>query len=237
MPSVEQTSLTYAFDAYCAWCYGFGPTLRTFAEDNAHRIRLGVLSAGLYTGARALPIAAHPHLSADRDTITRLTGVAFGTGYDRALSRGTAVLDSAAAAVGLAVLRDQPGAGALDAAEAMQRAWFVDGRSLSDAEVYRDIAAELGLDTDAVTAAYRAPAGRVKARADFRALRRLGVTSYPTLLLDTAHGGDQMGGTGSTAASLTSALDQRLATTVPKVPIRDRPPRPIHDLPSQGEPS
>lgn len=160
MPSAEQASLTYAFDAYCAWCYGFGPTLRAFAEDNAHRIRLGVVSAGLYTGARSLPIAAYPHLSAERGTITRLTGVTFGTGYDRAVSRGTTVLDSAAAPPGLAALRDQPGISELDAAEAMQRAWFVDGRSLSDAEVYRDIAEELGLDADAVTAAYSAPAGR-----------------------------------------------------------------------------
>ncbi|WP_327696712.1 DsbA family protein [Streptomyces sp. NBC_00459] len=235
MPSAERASLTYAFDAYCAWCYGFGPTLRSFAEDNAHRIRLGVLSAGLYTGARTLPIAAYPHLSAERGTVTRLTGVAFGTGYDRAISRGTTVLDSAAAGAGLAALRDQPGISELDAAEAVQRAWFVDGRSLSDAEVYRDIAGELGLDADAVTAAYSSPSGRVKARADFRALRRLRVLSYPTLLLDTPHGADRMGDAGSTAASLTSALDQRLTTFLPlTTPL---PQALTHNLPSQGEPS
>ncbi|MFI1050829.1 DsbA family protein [Streptomyces griseoruber] len=229
MPSAERASLTYAFDAYCAWCYGFGPTLRAFAEENAHRIRLSVVSAGLYTGARALPVSAYPHLPAERGDVTRLTGVTFGTGYDRAVSRGTTVLDSAAAAAGLAALRDQPGISELDAAEAMQRAWFVDGRSLSDAEVYRGIADELGLDADAVTAAFSAPAGRAKARADFRALRRLRVLSYPTLLLDSAHGADRMGGADSTVTSLTSALDQRLTTTVPQVPT--------HDLPSQGEPS
>ncbi|MFJ2234941.1 hypothetical protein [Streptomyces sp. NPDC087859] len=90
-------------------------------------------------------------------------------------------------------MRDQPGVSELDAAEAMQRAWFIDGRSLSDAEVYRRIAGDLGLDADAVTAAYSSPASRAKARADFRALRRLSVDSYPTLLLVTAHGADQMG--------------------------------------------
>ncbi|MGQ4480089.1 hypothetical protein [Streptomyces sp. SAS_276] len=49
-PAPERASLTYAFDAYCAWCFGFG--LRSFAEDNAHRIWLGVVPAGLYTGAQ-----------------------------------------------------------------------------------------------------------------------------------------------------------------------------------------
>ncbi|MEU5322036.1 DsbA family protein [Streptomyces sp. NPDC021056] len=167
MPRAEQASLTYAFEAYCAWCYRFGPTLRAFVEDNAHRIRLSVVSAGLYTGARALPIAAYTHLSAERGTITRLTGVAFGAGYNHALSRGTTVLDSAAAAAGPAALRDQPGVSEPDAAEAMQRAWFIDGRSLSDAEVYRRIAGDLGLDADAVNAAYSSPASRAKARAAF----------------------------------------------------------------------
>ncbi|MGW1002437.1 DsbA family protein [Streptomyces sp. NPDC002520] len=227
MPSAERASLTYAFDAYCPWCYGFGPALREFAEDNAHRVRLGVLSAGLFTGARVRPVAAYPNLPAERDRIARLTGVVFGAGYERALSQGTTVLDSAAAAAGLSALRDQPGIGELDAAEAVQRAWFVDGRSLSDAAVYRDIADEFGADADAVAAAFASPAGREKARADFRALRRLRVTSYPTLLLHTADGADQMGGAASTAASLTAALDQRLTTPVTKPST--------HDLTSQGD--
>lgn len=229
MPSADRACLTYAFDAYCAWCYGFGPILRAVAEDNAHRIPLRVVSAGLYTGARTLPVSAYPHLPAERGNVTRLTGVAFGTGYERALSRGTTVLDSVATAAGPAALRDQPDVSELDAAEAMQRAWFVDGRSLSDPEIYRDLAARLGLDADAATTAYGAPAGRAKACADFRSLRRLGVLSYPTLLLDTAHGADQMGGAASTVASLASALDQRLTTTIPQVPF--------HDPPLRGEPS
>ncbi|MGQ4480088.1 hypothetical protein [Streptomyces sp. SAS_276] len=87
------------------------------------------------------------------------------------------MLDSAAAAAGLGALREQPGINELDAAEATQRAWFVDGRSLTDAEVCRDIADELGLDADAVTEAFSSPAGRATALAGFRALRRLRVVS------------------------------------------------------------
>ncbi|MET9789051.1 hypothetical protein [Streptomyces canus] len=49
------------------------------------------------------------------------------------------------------------------------------------------MAGDLDPDVDAVTAVYRAPASRAKARADFRTLRRLRVLSHPALLLDTAH--------------------------------------------------
>ncbi|MET7335721.1 hypothetical protein [Nonomuraea sp. NPDC005650] len=58
----DRIRLTYAFDAYCGWCYGLGPALRQFADGNADRIELRVLSGGLFSGPRALPVAAYPHI-------------------------------------------------------------------------------------------------------------------------------------------------------------------------------
>jgi putative protein-disulfide isomerase len=211
MSSVERVQLTYAFDAYCGWCYGFGPALHEFAAANADRIDLQVLSGGLFAGARALPLSAYPHIPGANARITQLTGVAFGDGYRAALANGTAVMDSSDAAAGLVALRSQPGASALGAAAAMQRAWYIDGRSLSDTEVYRDLAAELDLNADAVAAAFVSPAARAEAEADFLQVRRLGVDSYPTLLLHTAHGTARLGGPVASADALTRALDQRLA--------------------------
>ncbi|WP_405884531.1 DsbA family protein [Streptomyces sp. NBC_01136] len=211
MSSVERIRLTYAFDAYCGWCYGFGQALHEFAAANADRIELRVLSGGLFTGSRALPVSAYPHIPGANERITELTGVTFGDGYRAALADGTVVMDSADAATGLVALRSQPGVNALDAAAAMQRAWYVDGRSLSGAAVYRDLAAELGLDAEAVAAVYASPAARAEAEADFLEVRRLNVDGYPTLLLHTAHGTDRLGGPASSADMLTRALNQHLA--------------------------
>ncbi|MDX2853391.1 DsbA family protein [Actinacidiphila glaucinigra] len=209
-----RAQLTYAFDAYCGWCYGFSLAMQAFTEANAHRIEVRVLSGGLFTGPRALPVAAYPHIPSADQRIARLTGVTFGDGYRRELAAGAAVLDSFAAATGLVALRSQPGADALRAARAMQRAWYVEGRSLSDVQVYRDIAVEQGLDPDSVSSAWASPASRDEAEADFRAVRRLGVDGYPTLLLHTPHGTDRIGGPVSSADALTRALDQHLAAAV-----------------------
>jgi putative protein-disulfide isomerase len=211
--AIGRARLTYAFDAYCGWCYGFGPALHDFVTANADRIELRVLSGGLFTGSRALPVAAYPHVPGANERIAQLTGVTFGADYRRVLAKGTVVMDSADAAAGLVALRSQPGANALEVGAAMQRAWYLDGRSLSDGQVYRDIAAELGLDPDAVTAAYASPAARAEAETDRHQVRRLGVDSYPTLLLHTAHGTDRMGGPVASADALTRALDQHLAAT------------------------
>jgi putative protein-disulfide isomerase len=69
----------------------------------------------------------------------------------------------------------------------------------------------MGLDPDAVAAAYASPAARAEAKADFLAVRRLGVEGYPTLLLHTEHGTDRLGGPVSSAEALTRALDGHLA--------------------------
>jgi putative protein-disulfide isomerase len=207
----RRAQLTYAFDAYCGWCYGFGPALHDFAEANADRIELRVLSGGLFTGSRALPLAAYPHIPEANARIAKLTGVTFGAGYTRLVAEGVAVMDSTDAATGLVALRRQDGVRVLDAAAALQSAWYRDGRSLSAPQVYRDIAADLGLNPDAVAAAYADPATRAEAHTDFREVRRLGIDAYPTLLLHTDNGTHRLGGPASSAQKLTHALDEHLA--------------------------
>jgi putative protein-disulfide isomerase len=119
-------------------------------------------------------------------------------------------MNSTDAAAGLVALRRQDRSCALDAAEAMQRAWFLDGRSLSDEQVYRDIVMALGLDADAVATAYVDPSTRAEVQNDFEEARRLGVDSYPTLLLHTNHGDRILGDSTSSSRDLTDALDRYL---------------------------
>ncbi|MDJ1370728.1 DsbA family protein [Gulosibacter molinativorax] len=206
-----RTSFTYAFDAYCGWCYGFSPALREFAAQNADRIDLKVLSGGLFSGPRAQPIEAYPHIPGANERIAELTGVAFGDDYQRVLEDGTRVMDSTDAATGLVALRKQAPDRELELASALQSAWYMDGADLSDVETYRTIATDLGLDADATEAAYRDPASREEAEREFRELRALGIDSYPTLLLHSDQGVHRFGGPTTSAAVLTQALDQYLA--------------------------
>ncbi|MEU4520002.1 DsbA family protein [Amycolatopsis sp. NPDC024027] len=201
--------LTYVFDAYCGWCYGFGPAIRDFAAANAGRIELDVVSGGLFTGARVAPIGTMPYVADANARIAELTGAEFGPGYRALVADGRFEMDSTAAAAGFAALRAAAPGQALAAAEAMQRAFYFDGLSLSEASTYRHIAGLLGLAADAVLAAFNARTGAAQ---DFTRAARLGVTSYPTLLLHTATGVLRLGGPAATATQLTAALDRHLAS-------------------------
>ncbi|MDG4530849.1 DsbA family protein [Streptomyces sp. AV19] len=211
MAQQPRHKVTYAFDAYCGWCYGFGPTVREFAAVNADRLDLRVLSGGLFTGARARPVGAYASYIPQSDArIAELTGAVFGPDYRRAVADGTTVLDSADAATALAALSRQAPERTLEFAGALQLAWYRDGLSLSDPATLKAVADEAGgVDADAAVAAYALPATRQEARAGFREVRRLGVDSFPTLLLHAADGTvRRLGGPTTSARALTRALDE-----------------------------
>jgi putative protein-disulfide isomerase len=202
-------ALTYVFDAYCGWCWGLSDALHEYAEQPG--VEVEVLSGGLFSGPNAAPIGAFPHMPPTNKRITELTGAQFGDGYEQKLAEGSMFLDSDDAAVGLVALKQVSGGRDLDMARAMQRVFYRDGRSLSDPETYRAIAVEESLDPEAVLAALRDPATAKRATAERDRTRALGVSSYPTLLVETPAGLSKVGSPVSSAAQLAAAVERATA--------------------------
>ncbi len=173
--------LVYVFDAYCGWSYGFAPTLAEVTRRHPD-LPVEVVSGGLFTGERAVPIREFGYVQGANAKISELTGVGFGTGYGRLIADGSFVMDSLDAARGMAVLRQAAPERAVELAMAVQAAFYQDGLSLSDPDTFTGIAAAAGLDTPEAGAALTAPAARLAAEADFRQAAALGAQAYPTLL-------------------------------------------------------
>jgi putative protein-disulfide isomerase len=173
--------LVYVFDAYCGWSHGFSGTLREVASRHPG-LPVEVVSGGLFTGPRRVPIREFGYVQGANAKIAELTGAAFGQGYEELIADGSFVMDSEAAARGVAALRQVAPDRAAELAAALPAAFYVDGRSLSEAATYRMIAQAAGLNADAVVAAFEAPGAEAAAHADFRRAAQLGVTGFPTLL-------------------------------------------------------
>lgn len=203
---------TYAFDGYCGWCYGFAPALHKFAHDNAARITIRVLSAGMRVGDRVKPFSALRFITTSNEKITEALGAEFGPGYRALVAEGTFAMDSHGPAYGLLALSAQAPERALEFTGAMQKAFFVDGHGLSDAATYAMLADRLGLSADAVVAAFEDPSLRARALREMQEVRELGVPGYPTLLihlpgrLPQIFGAEEMSGD-----ELTAELDKVLA--------------------------
>jgi putative protein-disulfide isomerase len=173
--------LVYVFDAYCGWSYGFVPTLTELVRRHPE-VPVEVVSGGLFTGPRRVPIREFGYVQGANAKISELTGAWFGSGYTRLIADGSFVMDSEAAARGVAALRQAAPERIVELTAEMQRAFYSDGRSLSDPATYRIIAQTAGLDPDAVAAAFTAPESVGAARRDFARAAGLGIDSYPTLL-------------------------------------------------------
>jgi putative protein-disulfide isomerase len=173
--------LVYVFDAYCGWSYGFAPTLDEVVRRHPD-LAVEVVSGGLFTGSRRVPIRQFGYVQDANAKISELTGVTFGSGYAQLIADGSFVMDSTAAARGVAALRQAAPGRIVELAAAVQHAFYVDGRSLSDPATYRAVADAAGLDADAVVAAFAAPESAAAAQDDFDRAAGLGVHSYPTLL-------------------------------------------------------
>ncbi|MER7927168.1 MULTISPECIES: DsbA family protein [unclassified Streptomyces] len=173
--------LVYVFDAYCGWSHGFSATLRQVVSRHP-QLPVDVISGGLFTGDRRMRLSASGFIQDANRRITESTGAEFGAGYQRLAAEGSFVMDSEAAARGVAALRRTSPARAVELATALQHAFYVDGLSLSDSSTYRQIAEQAGLNADTVVAAFQSPESRSAAEADFRRTAELGVTGFPTLL-------------------------------------------------------
>ncbi|MEV0905547.1 DsbA family protein [Streptomyces hokutonensis] len=173
--------LVYVFDAYCGWSHGFSGTLSEVAARHPE-LPVEVVSGGLFTGSRRVPVRQFGYVQGANAKIAELTGAEFGAAYEQLIADGSFVMDSEAAARGVAALRQVAPDRAAELAAALQAAFYIDGRSLSEAATYRKVAEEAGLDADAVVAAFEAPDAQTAARADFRRAVQLGVTGFPTLL-------------------------------------------------------
>lgn len=201
----KQDTLIYVWDAYCGWCYGFSKSINTFYKKHPE-LSLTVLSGGLFVDNKKLPIKSFPHIPQANKRISELTGAEFGSSYESLLSEGNFVLDSEAAAIGFSTLRSLAPELSLEFTSAIQRAFYYDGKSLSDPETYGEIATAYNLNPELAVEQFEKEETIKDVYNDFRKVQELGINSYPTLLLKRGVNYIPIGGGAMTADKIEARL-------------------------------
>lgn len=183
---MKREQLIYFADAYCGWCYGFGPVLSQFIENHPE-IDLEIYMGGLFAGSRVKPMKEYPELSQVNINIKALYDVDF-SGMDSWLAEGAYQMNSDQPATVFALFKSQVSDGRKQLAffEALQEAFYKDGQDLRGVEAYESLLASFGLDLgkEAIETALSNPQGAYE---DYRQARAYGVESYPSLVM--AHNG------------------------------------------------
>ncbi|KXT72333.1 Thioredoxin [Streptococcus sp. DD10] len=173
----------YIWDAYCGWCYGFDKILAPFMKAHPE-LELEMISGGLFTGGNEKNTRQLGAYDAMNEEIARRYGVEFGEAFKATFTQDLPI-DSLRAAQAFGVLRRYiPQEEQVALAYRMQQAFYEKGQLLSDLETYENVIGEFDLDPMILLPEVETAWQSRAPHPDFRRARELGVTSYPTLILE-----------------------------------------------------
>ncbi len=176
------TTLHYVYDPLCGWCYAAAPMVDAVAATGQ---ALALHGGGLWEPATSLLPDKAAYIRESDARIASTTGQTFRDPYLRGLldDPTTVFWSEPTIAAVLAAGRVQPGA-EVGMLHAIQRAHYVDGRHVVEADVLHEIAASIGLDGQAFGEAVRQVAA-AEHIANTRALMaRLDLRGFPSFVLE-----------------------------------------------------
>jgi putative protein-disulfide isomerase len=173
--------IVYVADPMCSWCWGFSPAVSALVETYGGRVAVTPIMGGLR------PLTRDPMDDAAKATIRdHWTHVRERTGqpFDFAFfERDGFVYDTEPACRAVVTVRAiNPGA-ALDYLARVHRAFYAEGRDVTDAAVLADIAEEAGVARADFDGVFPTRAAIYQTSGDFHTAHRLGATGFPTVLL------------------------------------------------------
>lgn len=179
------TRLIYGYDPLCGWCYGFVSALRQLREslpDLAVRPVMG----GLVTGARIGRYAEMgDYIRNASARMTGVTGMALSPAFfDKIIGNPNIMASSLVPCAAVLQVRDAAPHRAAEFASAVQVAHFGAGCDLNDAVLYDRIAQDLGIVLNFDLPGPRTPTPALTA--EFADAHALGITRYPTLIVEKA---------------------------------------------------
>lgn len=172
------TRLIYVGDPMCSWCWGFAPEIESLAEEWPVEVVVG----GLRPGPMAQPLEDRmaDFLSHHWVEIAERTGQPFDTGFlDR---RDGWVYDTEPAAIAVALIRDMNEPRTLDYFTDVQKAFYGEGRDVTDFEVLTELTEGYDIDQVDFSVAVTGEDAKKQAWDDFSRARNWGISGFPTLV-------------------------------------------------------
>ncbi len=182
-------TLYYCYDAYCGWCYGFGPVMQKIAENHP-QLPIDVLSGGMIIAVDPVPIAATAnYIQKAYPEIEELTGIRFGADYLWHINHPELsdwFPDSEKAAIALCIFKEYYPEKQVAFASDLQYALHFEGRDLTDDETYRHLLEKYSIQEEAFYSKLNSEAYQEQAHYEFQLCKQLQVTGYPCVFLQVS---------------------------------------------------
>ena len=171
-------SLHYVGDPMCSWCWGFAPEIEVLSGELPVNVVVGGLRPG--PNAHELDERMAGYLREHWIEIGERTGQPFDLGFLE--RRDGWIYDTEPAAIAVVEVRTRKAASTLDYFTAIQRAFYAEGRDVTEFGVLADLAEENGVDRRAFLEAVQSDRAKTTAWEDFSKARNWGIGGFPALV-------------------------------------------------------
>jgi len=179
--------IIYCYDAYCGWCYGFSPVIKTIYEKYKNQFEFETISGGM------IPVESTQHIGVIANyildaykTVENMTGVKFGEDYlwhIKNPDQSDWHPNSEMPAIAMAIFRDIFPDRTIEFAADLQYSLYEEGRDLTDPEAYRHLLIKYEIEVNQFYDNLKSDEYKDKANYDFTLIKQLNVNGFPTAFL------------------------------------------------------
>lgn len=177
-------TLYYVHDPMCSWCWAFRPSLNKLLEELGGKVDLVRLLGGLAPDSdQAMPEETRLFVQRNWQAIEyQVPGTQFNYQFWQNCKPRRSTYPACRAVI---AARAQGEEFDLAMTLAIQQAYYLQARNPSDNETLTELAGELGLDKNRFKQDIKSLDVDETLRQEIKQSRRLGLNSFPSLLLDT----------------------------------------------------
>lgn len=170
----------YFTDPMCSWCYGFSPAVKKLKE-NYPEIDLQIISGGFSPYSQQVVDQEYKDFLAFH---WRNVNQRSGQFFDHSMKfiSDSFRYDTEPSSRALGVVQGLLPKQDLDYLSLMQKAFYVDGKDITDDTVLATLAEELGIEKNSFLERFHSEEMKQKTNQGFQFSRQLGVQGFPTLL-------------------------------------------------------
>jgi len=177
-------NLVCAFDPLCGWCFGFNPVLKKLRSKLGDQAKWRIMSGGLVTGERERPIGEMAgYLRSGLEAVYARTGQRAGDAFYTLMEEGSWVSRSEPACRAIFVVQQKWPDKAIEFAQNLCNAFYVQGLAPTEAETLVDVATSCNIPAETLIALWAEESAKQQTSAEFAKAKSMGVTGYPALYL------------------------------------------------------
>ena len=172
--------LWYFADPMCSWCWGFSPVIEALRDAYRERMKIALVLGGLRHETAPMSAAGREEILHHWHQVHARTGQPFR--FEDALPPGF-VYDTEPACRAVVTVGGIDPTLIFPLFKAIQRAFYAEGRDVTQPGVLADLAAECGVGKEAFLPAFDSDVARARTQAHFKQTRQAGVRGFPALIL------------------------------------------------------